>query len=366
MCIGGFEYRLPLDWDLAKNPPDMLAAGAVAKVVVTSGVGVVAAGGTAAIGWVVQAAAAGSTTARVKLMPAVAGTPTVLETPAAPNQNVRERSARDNLVITNRRYRLKQGETGRRFSSDAVAGEQALKKFGWAVKMTSDSSDRGTRLTFEIFPSILFVSYELAGYVEEIIDQHEDRIRQAVLDVLGGGSFNFDSVSPEVIFTAVAQLGMALYCVALDQMAWVDDNNPPESYDQIADRPCQEVIDFVVRKYTSAVSEIPGRRRTCRRTWKDELRRVLLQVREKTKGEVHASSMRSKELEKWIVGGRLTPPPEHIAPYVDVKSSSGETPAEGPTRGEDSRSTADVISLRKGGRKTSKLARRSSKPKFHA
>jgi predicted RecA/RadA family phage recombinase len=66
-------------FDLAKNPPDALVAGAVAKVTVTNGVGVVAAAGTAGIGWVVQAAAAGSTTARVKLTPAVAGTPTVLE-----------------------------------------------------------------------------------------------------------------------------------------------------------------------------------------------------------------------------------------------------------------------------------------------
>jgi predicted RecA/RadA family phage recombinase len=73
-------------FDLAKNPPDALVAGAVAKVTVANGVGVVAAAGTAAIGWVVQAAAAGSTTARVKLMPAVAGTPTVLAEPAAPNR----------------------------------------------------------------------------------------------------------------------------------------------------------------------------------------------------------------------------------------------------------------------------------------
>jgi hypothetical protein len=224
--------------------------------------------------------------------------------------------------------------------------------------MTSDGSDRGTRLTFEIFPSI--VSYKLAQYVEEIIDQHEDRIRRAVLRVLRGGSFNSDPVSPEVIFTAVAQLGMALFCVALDRMAVEHDNNPPECYDEIADRLYQEVIDFVVRKYTSAVSEIPGLRRTCRRTWMDELRRVLLQIREKTKREVHALSMRSKELEKWILGGRLTPPPEHIAPYVD-KLSSGERPAEGATQGADSRSTTDVIGLRKERRKTSKPVRRSTK-----
>jgi predicted RecA/RadA family phage recombinase len=65
-------------YDLAKNPPDALVAGAVAKVTVTNGIGVVAAG-TAAVGWVVQAAAAGATTTRVRLVPSIAGTPTVLE-----------------------------------------------------------------------------------------------------------------------------------------------------------------------------------------------------------------------------------------------------------------------------------------------
>jgi predicted RecA/RadA family phage recombinase len=73
-------------FDLAKTPADALTAGMVAKVVVTSGVGVVGLAGTAGIGWVVQAAAAGSTTARVKLTPAVAGTPTVLAETAAPSR----------------------------------------------------------------------------------------------------------------------------------------------------------------------------------------------------------------------------------------------------------------------------------------
>jgi predicted RecA/RadA family phage recombinase len=73
-------------FDLAKNPPDALVAGAVAKV--TPGTGIVGVAGTAAIGWVVQAAATGSTTARVKLTPSVASTPTVLagKTPAAANR----------------------------------------------------------------------------------------------------------------------------------------------------------------------------------------------------------------------------------------------------------------------------------------
>ena len=63
--------------DLAKVPADALAQGAVAKV--TPATGLVGAAGTAAIGWVIAVAGAGSNTARVKLTPAVAGTPTVLE-----------------------------------------------------------------------------------------------------------------------------------------------------------------------------------------------------------------------------------------------------------------------------------------------
>ena len=64
-------------YDLAKNPPDALVAGAVAKIA-GAGNNVVAAGGTLGIGWVVQTAAAGTTTVRVKLTPCVASPPTVL------------------------------------------------------------------------------------------------------------------------------------------------------------------------------------------------------------------------------------------------------------------------------------------------
>jgi predicted RecA/RadA family phage recombinase len=64
-------------FDLTKTPADVLVQGAVAKV--TPATGLVGVAGTAAIGWVVAAAAAGATTARVRLTPAVAGTPTVLE-----------------------------------------------------------------------------------------------------------------------------------------------------------------------------------------------------------------------------------------------------------------------------------------------
>jgi hypothetical protein len=54
---------------VAKNPP---------------ATGIVGVAGTAAIGWITQAAAARSTTARVRLTPAVAGTPTVMETAMHP------------------------------------------------------------------------------------------------------------------------------------------------------------------------------------------------------------------------------------------------------------------------------------------
>jgi predicted RecA/RadA family phage recombinase len=58
-------------FDLSKVPADALAVGDVAKVTVTASIGTVAAAGTTAIGWVTQAAAAGSTTARVRLTPTV-------------------------------------------------------------------------------------------------------------------------------------------------------------------------------------------------------------------------------------------------------------------------------------------------------
>jgi hypothetical protein len=64
-------------FDIAKTPADALAQGAVAKV--TPATGLVGVGGTASVGWIVSAAAAGSTTARVRLCPSIAGTPTVLE-----------------------------------------------------------------------------------------------------------------------------------------------------------------------------------------------------------------------------------------------------------------------------------------------
>jgi predicted RecA/RadA family phage recombinase len=69
-------------YDLAKNAPDVFNPGDVAKV--AAGSNIIAVAGTLGIGWVVQAAAAGAATVRVKLTPSVASPPTLLaaETPA--------------------------------------------------------------------------------------------------------------------------------------------------------------------------------------------------------------------------------------------------------------------------------------------
>jgi predicted RecA/RadA family phage recombinase len=75
----GAEVEISVEgvFDLPKTPADALVQGAVAKV--TPATGIVGAAGTAAIGWVVQAAPSGSNTARVRLCPSIAGTPTVFE-----------------------------------------------------------------------------------------------------------------------------------------------------------------------------------------------------------------------------------------------------------------------------------------------
>lgn len=69
-------------YNLAKNAPDALHQGDVAKV--AAGSGVIAAAGTLGVGWVVQDALAGTTTVRVKLTPSVASPPTLMEAHSAP------------------------------------------------------------------------------------------------------------------------------------------------------------------------------------------------------------------------------------------------------------------------------------------
>jgi predicted RecA/RadA family phage recombinase len=85
-AAAGAQVELAVEgvYDLAKNAPDVFNPGDVAKV--AAGSNIIAVAGTLGIGWVVQAAAAGSTTVRVKLTPSVASPPTLLaaehETPA--------------------------------------------------------------------------------------------------------------------------------------------------------------------------------------------------------------------------------------------------------------------------------------------
>ena len=64
------EIRPEGVYDLAKTPADGLAAGAIAKV--DPATGIVGAAGTKSIGWIVAAAGAGSTSARVRLVPGIA------------------------------------------------------------------------------------------------------------------------------------------------------------------------------------------------------------------------------------------------------------------------------------------------------
>ena len=54
-------------FDLAKTPGDAMTQGGVAKVITATGV--IDSGGTQNVGWVTQDAAAGTTTARVRLVP---------------------------------------------------------------------------------------------------------------------------------------------------------------------------------------------------------------------------------------------------------------------------------------------------------
>jgi hypothetical protein len=74
-------------YDLSKNVPGVFNPGDVAKV--AAGSSIIAVAGTLGVGWVVQAAAAGAATVRVKLTPSVASPPTALaeqEAPAAPHR----------------------------------------------------------------------------------------------------------------------------------------------------------------------------------------------------------------------------------------------------------------------------------------
>jgi hypothetical protein len=232
--------------------------------------------------------------------------------------------------------------------------------------------DRGTRLTCEIFPSVFFISDRLAEYVEEIVDHHEHNIRQAVLEVIRGSSSEIrpasSPVAPLDVFRAVSELGMDLFSVVLDETAFWDEDNPPEAYDEIAGQAGQEAMDFVVRKYASVVSEIPGISPTCKRAWLNTLRRDCLQIREEAKLEVHASSKRTREqtreLDKWLAGGRRGPPPKHVAALEDVEASSEASQAEAMQQQPNNTPTSSASGSLKESRKPKKPKRRN--PKYEA
>jgi transposase-like protein len=275
----------------------------------------------------------------------------------------------------NRRRSKSPGELFFRLVQQAVAVEPVpLKRILHpeaklkASHQAASNMDRGMRLTSEIFPSLFFTSYKLEWYVEEIIDHHEDNIRQAVLDVIRGGSPEILPASgpdaPLVIFRAVSELGNDLFSAVLNQMEWVDENNPPEAYDEMADRAGQEAMGFVVRKYASVVSEIPGVRPTCNRSWLNTLRRDLLQIREEAKRKVHARSKRTREFHEWLMSGRQGPPPEHVADLVDVKASSEASQAEALRQRPDNTLTSGADGLLKESCKRKKPKRRN--PKYEA
>ncbi len=161
----------------------------------------------------------------------------------------------------------------------------------------SDSENRGFWLTVEIFPSALpFVPEKLGWEVERIVDEHEVNIRKAVIEALSClRSSRQDHAPAAMIFDAVVEMGEELFNAALDRMAWMDDNNPPEAYDGTADALYQDAIDFVIRKYKSLASEIPGLSPACEPARLDSLRVDWLQIREEAKQQTHEWARKIRE-----------------------------------------------------------------------
>src|SRR4051794_22558723 len=66
------EVRVEGVFELGKiGPADVLAAGAIAKATFTAGVGKIGLTGTVNVGWIVAAAAASTTTVKVRLVPGI-------------------------------------------------------------------------------------------------------------------------------------------------------------------------------------------------------------------------------------------------------------------------------------------------------
>ncbi len=161
----------------------------------------------------------------------------------------------------------------------------------------SDRENRGFWLTAEIFPSLAsFVPEKLGWAVAEIVDEHEVSIRKAVIEALNVlRSSNSDQVPSTLVFDAVVEMGTELFNEALGRMDWMDDYNPPEAYDDAADALYQDAVDFVVRKYKSLASEIPGLSTACDPARLDALRTEWLQIREEAKQETHEWARKIRE-----------------------------------------------------------------------
>jgi hypothetical protein len=179
-----------------------------------------------------------------------------------------------------------------------------------AGSLLPHATDRGHQLTLEIFPSIcLFATEKLVWDIEEIVEGHGDAIRQAVLEVLEGlRSSTQTQASSELIFDAVAEMSTELFYAALFRTEWIDEYNPPESYDEVVDALYVDGLDFVKQKYESVVSEIPGLSPTCEPAMLDSLRMEWLRIREEAKRDVHESSIRSREIEKLVAARRAREP----------------------------------------------------------
>ena len=165
-----------------------------------------------------------------------------------------------------------------------------------AATKAADSNDRGHWLTMEVFPSASLVPEKLGWAAERIFAEHEVTIRKAVLEALNTMRSSRDAdVASTVIFDALAQMSLEMFNEALDRMAWVDDNNPPEVYDDTADAVYEDAIGFVVWRYKALASEIPGLSPACKPARLDALRTEWLQIREEAKQEVHELSRRVRE-----------------------------------------------------------------------
>jgi hypothetical protein len=201
----------------------------------------------------------------------------------------------------------------------------------------SDSENRGFWLTVEIFPSLAsFVPEKLGWAVEEIVDEHEVTIRKAVIEALNVlRSPNSDQVPSTLIFDAVVEMGAELFNEALGRMDWMDDNNPPEAYDDAADALYQDAIDFVVRKYKTLAAEIPGLGPTCEPARLDTLRVEWLQIREEAKQQTHEWARKIREsraeADRLRAGNAAAPGSEAPARKPGDKTSGEPEPAGAPS-----------------------------------